>query len=246
MAPDVLVLGCGFTGRAVAHLALARGLRVVGTVRSDASAERLRSEGIATSPVEAGPHTHVIVCFPPDRDAELAPSFAHAGAVTYVSTTGVYGDGAVDDTTPVDRAGRNAPRLAAEDAWRAIGATVLRCPGIYGADRGIHVRMKRGEHRIPGDGSRHTSRIHVEDLATLLLATRDVRGETFVVGDLSPAPQREVCAWIAEHHGVPFPPLVPMEEVHETLRSDRRVDPSRALARLGVTLRYPTYRDGMG
>ena len=54
-----------------------------------------------------------------------------------------------------------------------------------------------------------------------------------------------MCRWICEHHGVPFPPSVPLEEVHETLRSDRRVDGARARERLGVTLRYPSYRDGM-
>ena len=45
--------------------------------------------------------------------------------------------------------------------------------------------------------------------------------------------------------GVPLPPFVPLESVHESLRADRRIDASRALATLGVTLRYPTYREGM-
>ena len=40
-------------------------------------------------------------------------------------------------------------------------------------------------------------------------------------------------------------PSVPLADVHETLRSDRRVDPSRSLARLGIALTYPTYRYGM-
>jgi hypothetical protein len=42
-----------------------------------------------------------------------------------------------------------------------------------------------------------------------------------------------------------MPPFVPLESVHESLRADRRVDASRALATFGVTLRFPTYREGM-
>lgn len=256
MMPDVLVIGCGFTGRAVALLARERGQIVLATVRSEAHAASLRGDGLDVLVTAVGPalaahadaRTHVVVSFPPDgvTDAIVAPALGATGAsIAYVSTTGVYGDGAVDDTTPVVATGRNAARLDAEAAWRAAGATILRCPGIYGADRGLHVRVRRGEHRLPGDGARFTSRIHVVDLAAHLLGARGVRGETFVVGDLAPASQAEVCRWVSDRYGVPYPPSVPIEEVHETLRTDRRVDGARARERLGVTLRYPTYREGM-
>jgi nucleoside-diphosphate-sugar epimerase len=125
---------------------------------------------------------------------------------------------------------------------------VLRCPGIYGPDRGLHVRVVKGEHRIPGDGTRFLSRIHRDDLAQLVLASGDpgrARGETYVVGDLEPGTHLDVVGFLAETYGVPFPPFVPLESVHETLRADRRIDGSRALATFGVTLRHPTYREGM-
>jgi nucleoside-diphosphate-sugar epimerase len=261
---DVLVLGCGYAGSAVARLARDRGAKVLATVRDAARAEALRSErfevvasaslddaALAAISPRVSATTQVVVAFPPDgtTDARIAPRFAHAGAIAYVSSTGVYGElrGVIDDTTPLPaHASERAARiLDAEAAWRAQGATVLRCPGIYGADRGLHVRVRSGAHRIPDDGSNFTSRIHAEDLAQLLLASRNVRAETFVVGDLAPAMQREIVAWIAAEYGVPMPPSVPGESVHETLRADRRIDPSRALATLAVTLRYPHYRDGM-
>lgn len=261
MSWELLVLGCGFAGRAAALRARSEGKRVLSTVRSDASAAPLIEAGL---PVHVAPvleadfvaaqvssSTHVVVAFPPDgtTDARLAPALAHAASITYVSSTGVYGDrtGVIDDTTPLPaRPSARAERiLEAEDAYRAQGATVLRCPGIYGATRGLHVRILRGEHRIPGDGSRTLSRVHVEDLASFALAAGAVHGETFVVGDLSPAPHIEVVRYVCERYGVPLPPAVPWSEVHESLRADRAVDPSRALTRLGVTLRFPTYREGM-
>ena len=258
---DLVVLGCGATGSAVARLARSRGESVVATVRSDDCARRLRDEGfhvIAGPTLDAEtllphvtPATHVVVSFPPDgvTDVHLAPRLAQARALAYVSSTAVYGStrGRIDDTTPVAVTpdARAARILAAEEAWRAAGATVLRSPAIYGPDRGAHVRIARGEFRVAGDGKTYTSRIHVEDLARLLLATRAVRGETFVVGDMAPATQDEVAEWVSRHHGVPFPPRVPPDEVHETLRGDRCVDPSRALATLRVTLAYPDFRTGM-
>jgi hypothetical protein len=48
--------------------------------------------------------------------------------------------------------------------------------------------------------------------------------------------------WLCERLGLPFPASAPLDQVHETLRRNRRVDASRALQRLNVTLEYPTYR----
>ena len=73
-------------------------------------------------------------------------------------------------------------------------------------------------------------------------ASAGTPGETFVVGDLEPCRQRDMVAWLCERFDLPFPASAPLEEVHETLRRNRRVDASRALARLGVTLKYPNYR----
>lgn len=163
-----------------------------------------------------------------------------------MSTTGVYEDieGVIDDTTPLPPvpSPKYAAVLAAETAYRAVGGAVLRSPGIYGADRGIHVRLLRGDFKLSGDGSRYGSRIHVEDLAELLLASAATPGETFVVGDLLPCRQREMVEWLCQRLTIPFPASAPLDEVHETLRRNRRIDSSRALQRLDVTLMYPTYR----
>jgi nucleoside-diphosphate-sugar epimerase len=134
---------------------------------------------------------------------------------------------------------------AAEQTYRAAGATILRCPAIYGPDRGLHVRVLRGEHRIPGDGSQVLSRVHAEDLAQFALAPAAPPAATFVVGDLEPAPHIDVVRYVCSAYGVPLPPSAPLEELHASLRADRAVDPSRALEQLAVALRYPSYRQGM-
>jgi nucleoside-diphosphate-sugar epimerase len=261
-----LILGCGYTGTVVARRATAAGEHVVGTVRSEArvapltalGVEVLRFDRISQPEVEAVAErvshgTHVLVTFPPDgaTDAALASAVAHARSIVYLSTTGVFGvvHGVVDDDTPLAPASpRTRARVAAEEIWRATGATVLRCPAIYGPDRGLHVRIREGRHRIPGDGRAHVSRIHVEDLASFALAassTTEARGRTYVVGDLEPAPHLDVVRFVCEREGLPLPPFAPLDEVDESLRGDRRVDARRAMAELGVELRFPSYREGL-
>jgi nucleoside-diphosphate-sugar epimerase len=262
--PRLLVLGCGYTGSAVAKLARARGLDVVVNVRTDARTAALEAAGFAvlqraeldqTITDHVDERTHVVIAFPPDgsTDARIASHLGRAQAITYLSSTGVYGEhrGIVDDATPLPDAPseRSARLLAAEESDRGLGATVLRCPALYGRDRGLHVRVIRGEHRIPGDGTRYLSRIHVDDLAQFVLgcASRNLRqrGETFVVGDLLPAQHIDVVRFVCDAYRVPMPPFVPLESVHESLRADRRVDAGRAIARFGIPFAYPTYREGM-
>lgn len=259
--PPLIVLGCGFTGSAAARLALDQGRRVIGTVRhadepgrNVPPAVELRVASTLTPALidaVVPPDAEVLVTFPPDgaTDARIAPCLGRARSIAYISTTGVYGDhrGRVGEETPVDVSSpRAAVRLDAERAWRAAGAVVLRAAGIYGPGRGLHRRLLAGTYRIPGDGSRVVSRVHVEDLARIALAAleRGSPGEVFVVADDTPVPQivavRGLCAML----GVEVPASVPLEEAAETLRHDRAVDNRRVRERLGVTLRFPSWREG--
>jgi nucleoside-diphosphate-sugar epimerase len=261
MTPSrLLVLGSGYTGSRALRLGRAQGLDVRGTVRSNESAAALRGEGfeIIVAPeldrsiarlVDA--HTHVIVAFAPDghTDARVAAALAGAHSIAYISSTGVYGDrrGRIDRDSPLPELPneRSQRILSAEQCYRALSASVLRSPGIYGPDRGLHMRVLRGEHRIPGDGSRTLSRIHADDLASCALAAAHVEPATFVVGDELPAPHIEVVRFICETYRVPIPDSVPLESVHASLQADRQVDATQSLSTLGVTLRYPSYREGM-
>ncbi len=250
-----LIFGAGYVGARVAQLAAVHGDEALCVVRSAsrlAELEQLGLRALCTNVVEAAkryaaPDVHAIVCFPPDghTDAALAQYLAAAGAVTYVSSTGVYGSnqGVVnDDTLP---ASGPSARLEAEAAYRALGGTVLRAPGIYGPDRGLHVRVHSGLHKLPGAAENYVSRIHVDDLAALLLASDKVQSACFVVGDAEPSRQCDVVEWICEEYGCAVPPTVPEEQVHASLRGNRMVDGRRALRELDVVLRYPSYRDGM-
>jgi nucleoside-diphosphate-sugar epimerase len=286
MDTDLLILGCGFTGTEVARRARSAGLRVMATTRREEGrlpAERLGIEVRVLPELTrervrelVHPGACVLVTFPPDghTDAEIAPALAAARHVAYISTTGVYGAhrGHVDEATPVDPAEPRArERLAAERAYLERGATVLRAAGIYGPGRGLHLRLASGTFRVPGDGTNVVSRIHVADLAELVLgvfrracsaprgaagssgdgavsaldpAGSPERGQIFVAADDTPVPQIEVIRWLSAELGLAMPPHAEVGEVPPTLRHDRAVDNRRIKAWTGVSLLYPGYRDG--
>lgn len=259
--PLLVVLGCGFTGTEAARQHIAHGGRVIATTRDPARAERLRTGGLDAHALAAldgaWVRTHVsegarvLATFPPDgeTDACVVAALPSSCRCVYLSTTGVYGArrGVIDADTPTDDASPKAhTRLDAERCWRARGAVVLRAAGIYGPSRGLHRRLLDGTFRLPDDGDKVVSRIHVEDLAALCLAAleRGPNDTAWPVADDAPTPQVEVVRWLAARLGVPMPPRAPVEAVPETLRHHRIVDNRAVKVVLGATLRYPTWREG--
>ena len=195
---------------------------------------------------------HVVDSVPPDAglDAHFAQvlSRARPARLVYLSSTGGYGAarGRVDETTPVDPTSASARgRLEAEARFLPLGASVLRIAGIYGPGRNTAGRMKAGTLRIPESGGGRVSRVHVDDLveAVRVVLERGAPGEVYCVADRRPATQEETAAWLSEHLGLPMPPRVPLESLHESLRGDRSIVAAK-LEALGWTPRYPDFTTG--
>lgn len=195
---------------------------------------------------------NVVVSYPPDKESDLAfaRGCSDAAAIVYISSTSVYGEqeGIIDDTTEIVACSSKPvqARLKAEEIWREKGAVILRVPGIYGPESGLHMRLQKGEYKLPGDGNRYGSRLHISDLAEIILRifSSDIKNETFVVGDMQPATHRDVISWLCQRLQLPFPDSIVLKDAHYTQRGNRQVDPARLLHRLGYKLSYPDYRSG--
>ena len=251
-----MILGAGSTGSRVARLLEARGLAVTALRSADFDINNPATHARLTQVL--GPDTRVLHSIPVLRTVTgyqasmptLGP-LLQAERVVYLSTTGVYGDShEVDESTPAaPRHEREQLRVAEEQAvqtgpWSSL---VLRPAAIYGPDRGIHESMRVGKYRLVGEGGNYISRIHVDDLAALCAAAlvSELTG-AYPVADLHPCPAREIAEYCSERFGYPMPDSTAALLTDDTRRSDRRVD-GRAIARLlGVTLRYPSYREGLG
>ncbi|MDE4145559.1 MAG: SDR family oxidoreductase [Pseudophaeobacter sp. bin_em_oilr2.035] len=274
MTKTLLCIGYGYSARALARRMLARGWRVIGTTRDlgeaqpDEDVELLQWPG-ANVPLEGV--THVLSSVGPNADGDpvmeaLREELAARAAsgqfdwVGYLSTTAVYGDqgGAwVDEDTPVAPSSRRGNwRAQAEAAWQAIPDLplhIFRLAGIYGPGRGPFAKLMAGKARRIVKPGQVFSRIHVEDIATVLEASidRPNPGAIYNVCDDEPAPPQDVLGYGAELLGLPVPAEVPFDEAGMTpmARSfygeNKRVRNTRIKEELGVRLAYPDYRTGL-
>jgi nucleoside-diphosphate-sugar epimerase len=184
--------------------------------------------------------------------------------IGYLSTTGVYGDrggGWVEeDTPPAPSAERSVRRLEAELAWREAAAgrplDLFRLAGIYGPGRSALDEVRSGRARRVIRPGHAFGRIHVDDIAAGIMAAIAAPPSGTRVLNFSddvPAESSVVIEEAARLLGVPPPPAVPFETAYagmsEMARSfwaeSRRVSNARTKAALGLTWRYPSYREGL-
>lgn len=249
---------------------MAKGWGAGGSVRSLAKAERFTDLGIkavafdGSGQVKPPRGSDWLISIPPDEQG--CPAFraakteaSSARSITYLSTTGVYGDmggGWVTETSPVRPASRRAEqRVLAETQWQGVssGVRLVRLPGIYGPGRSVFDRLRAGTARRIIKAGQVFSRAHRDDIAAGLLAmlVQDVEGGVYHLTDDEPAPPQDVTAYGAELLGLPDLPDVPFEtaDLSSMARSFygecKRVSNAQTKARLGWRPLFPTYRDGL-
>ncbi|MFK5915262.1 MAG: SDR family oxidoreductase [Woeseiaceae bacterium] len=185
--------------------------------------------------------------------------------IIYISTSGVYGDQQgqlINEDAPVkpqvDRAKR---RYDAEEQLRQwceltnVSLTVLRVGGIYGPNRLPLQRLKDGIPMLHENLSPHTNRIHADDLAQVCVAAaKEVAfGKIYNVSDGTDSNMTAYFNTIADFTQLPRPPLVDWDEAEQTiskgmlsyLKESRRMDNTKMMKELGVTLLYPTLEEGL-
>ena len=213
-----------------------------------------------------------LVSVPPNENgdpvlAAFGDALAHARhlrTIVYLSTVGVYGDHGgewVDETTPPKPgSARGRARLDAERAWQRLGArcgaavAILRLAGIYGPGQNALVQIKQGNARRVVKPGQVFNRIHVADIAQAIDAAfaRKVGG-IFNIADDEPSAPGDPLAFAAQLLGRDPPPEVPFEEAAPLLspmalsfwQECRRVRNDGLKRELGVSLLYPTYREGL-
>jgi len=230
-----------------------------------------REHRMSDAPALLAGSTHVLVAVPPDAqgcpvcDCHGADLAALEGVawLGYLSTTNVYGDrggGWVDETSalaPVGERGRR--RVVAEASWLAlqrragVPVHIFRLAGIYGPGRSALDALRAGTARRIAKPGQVFSRIHVEDLVATLRASmaRPRPGAIYNLCDDEAAPPEEVVAYAARLLGRAPPPveapasaaLSPM--ARSFYDENKRVANRLIKEELGITLRYPTYREGL-
>ena len=196
--------------------------------------------------------------------AETVMAAPHLRSIVYLSTIGVYGDHKgewVDETTkPAPVSERSRERLAAEQEWIALGrraekaVAILRLSGIYGPGQNVFTQLKSGRARRIDKAGQFFNRIHVADIAQAIDAAfaRSANGVLNVTDD-KPTAQGAPVAFAAELLGLEPPPQIPFAEAAKGMTEmalsfygeSKRVRNDRLKRELNVTLRYPTFREGL-
>ncbi len=278
MSKHMLFFGFGFCASALMPVLAAQDWRFSATCRDKEKADALRVRGV--SPLLLGDDalddmddiSHILLSAPPSENGDpalpiLSDALAGAAAqlqwIGYLSTTGVYGDhgGAwIDEETPSGSiSARGQRRVDAEAAWASFAALhdlplhYFRLAGIYGSGRNQLAALKNGTARRIDKKGQVFSRIHVDDIATILHASiaRPNPGRAYSVCDDEPAPPQDVVAFAAALLGQEPPPLIAFEQAdlspmaQSFYAENKRIKNQRLKDELGVALAYPSYREGL-
>lgn len=249
----MLIFGLGYSAGAIANRLRALGWGVDATGRAGNLAFD-DEDGVHRA---LGRASHVLSSVPPDGEAD--PVLARYGKelrqpwLGYLSSTGVYGDtgGAwVDESAAIGMGRRNA-RARCDALWLERGARVFRLPGIYGPGRSALDRLREGRaHRIAMPGQVF-SRIHVDDIATGVIAALAAPPGAYNLADDLPCSQNRVVEEACRLAGMPLPPLLGVEEADLSpmarafYAENRRVANGKARRVLGWRPLYTDYRSGL-
>ena len=264
----VLIVGCGYVGRATADLFFAEGWQVEAWRKStdatqadypiivcDASdrsavAKRAHSFDVvihcaSTKGGDSAAYRKVYF----EAAQNLAALFPDS-LLLFTSSTSVYAqrDGEwVTEQSPAEPERETSRVLReAENVVLAHGGTIARLAGIYGPGRSFLLeQFVSGRATIPAQ-DRYINQVHRDDIASalLLLASKPAAGQIFNVADNAPMFRRDCYEWLAGHLNLPLPAVTNDSQPRKRGESNKRVS-NRKLRDYGWQLRYPRFEIGM-
>ena len=212
---------------------------------------------------------HILISVPPLGNEDLVLKNFHknfkklnAKWITYLSATSVYGnhDGAwVDEnslTQPTSLSG--IARLKAEKSWVDFGKNenlpiqILRLSGIYSNRFNVLKRLKTGDIKIINKKNHYFSRIHVDDIANILIKSfKKIKGgEIFNVSDDKPASNEDVVMYGVKLLNLKKPDVIEVQQIESEMlknfyKDSKKVDNKKMKTFFNYSLKFPTYVEGL-
>ncbi|PJK05214.1 epimerase [Lysobacteraceae bacterium NML95-0200] len=267
----ILIFGQGYTAGFIARALREAGVRVIATRRiAEGEVRGFDGEAVDARLLQdiAGVQA-VLSSIPPDAGGDAAArwlaalpqaSIRHLRGFGYLSSTGVYPAGEINEATavaPQDETGHR--RVLAESQWQALAdscaaaSAMFRLPAIYGPGRNAITQLAEGRARLV-DSPVCFNRVHVEDIARIVLAAmmRPRKGAVYLPCDELPASQAEVLRHAAALSGLALPPAQALDDpaLSPALRrfyqqGEKRIDNRRTRQELDWQPLYRDYRQGL-
>ena len=169
----------------------------------------------------------------------------------YISSTGVYpkrnGLWQEDSEFEPDTNSGKLRLITEKTLASFFKLHVVRPGGIYGNGRGIDVRLQSGKHITVSGTPVH--RIHVNDLAGIVfhLLKNPESASCINAVDFDPKPSWKVAHWLIQNReDLSADMLQDIPDSSESIPGNsERLISNQCLIELGITLCYPTFREGM-
>jgi nucleoside-diphosphate-sugar epimerase len=256
----LFIFGFGYVAQFLASSLKKKGWEIGGTTRDPIKAESLKRWGYDVSSTLALPegYDHILYSIPPSPDIDLTflKPFPDLKWFGYLSATSVYGDHqgnwVTEETPPNPLSIQGKNRLKDEKSFD-LPLHIFRLSGIYGPKRNTLESVRAGKAQRIDKPGHFISRIHVDDIVRILEKSLEspTPGEIFNLSDAHPCPSREVIEYASQllHH--PLSPLIPYhddlpEHMRRFYEENKRVDGTKALRTFDLTLKYPSYKEGLG
>ena len=212
---------------------------------------------------------HILISIPPVKGEDLViKNFkeiikeCNPKWVTYLSATSVYGNhqgewvNELSTTNPISSNG--VDRLKAERSWldfankQNIPLQIFRLSGIYSDRRNILVRLKSGKANIINKKNHFFSRIHVEDIANVLLKSLSnfKSSEIYNISDDKPSSSEEVILYGVKILNIEKPKSIKEKEIESEMlknfyKESKKVSNKKMKSFFNYKLKFPTYVEGL-
>lgn len=196
------------------------------------------------------------------REDNLPSSAVPSSAVgpvkwVYLSTTGVFGNGAAGDW--LDEESEVAPvRPGTVAAWHgeqwirkhidSPNRLILRPSGIYGPSRVPNWRAIRDRQPLKMQPDTYVNLIHLTDLVNVIISMSDLASlyDLYCVSDGDPPTRMDYYSYISELGGYPEPIFAPeLGAPNSRSESNKRISSARLKRELSSSFSFPTYREGL-
>ena len=212
---------------------------------------------------------HILISIPPVKGEDLViKNFkeiikeCNPKWVTYLSATSVYGNhqgewvNELSTTNPISSNG--VDRLKAERSWldfankQNIPLQIFRLSGIYSDRRNILVRLKSGKANIINKKNHFFSRIHVEDIANVLLKSLSnfKSSEIYNISDDKPSSSEELILYGVKILNIKKPKSIEVKEIESEMlknfyKESKKVSNKKMKSFFNYKLKFPTYVEGL-
>ena len=130
---------------------------------------------------------------------------------------------------------------------------ILRLSGIYGPERHYLLNQMQSSHVFAGSGDNFMNMIHVDDIVLGIMKMIEVKGASasgiYNLSDDYPTKKEVVVEWLSGKLGIEAPGFD--EELfsqrhasRKTRTKNRRITNAKIKKALGLSLRYPSYKEG--